>query len=301
MKRNGTVGAGFLVLAVMVLNCMLRFVPAESITQDIDPYLTLSLLQLLIFMIPSLIYTKLRFTDRTSALRLRLPKLRHTLFIFAAIAVIVLGSTLINYGMFALVGPDYQSTSASAQAIGVGSGALGGLYAVIAFAVIPAVCEEYLFRSIVCAEFECVGVAAAVIFSTALFAMSHFNLMRLPVYVFSGAVLALVLYVTRSVFASVLVHAATNAIALFFENLVYKVVNRQGVVIFIFLAATLFLLFSAVMFGEAEKIYRRYAKNGEKPDYRLPKKERVSLIEALLCPPVLASVVVFIVMSFAVT
>ena len=289
--------AGLLVLIVMALSFMLRFVPAQSVAKDIDPYLTAALLQLTVFMIPSLIYTKLRFSDRTPSLRLRLPRMRHLFFIAASIVVIVLGSTLINFGMFALIGDAYQSSSASAQAIGTGSGAIGGLYAVIAFAIVPAVCEEYLFRSIVCAEFECAGVGAAVFFSTVLFAMEHFSLMRLPVYLFSGAVLAFVMYVTRSVFASMIVHTAANSVALFFESFVYRVVNRQGIVIFIFISAALFLIFSAAALGEAEKTYRRYALNGEKPDYRVPKKDRVTLIEAMLSPPVLAAVVVFIVMS----
>ena len=299
MKRNTTVGAGFLVLAVMALSFMIRFVPTQSVAKDINPYLTAALLQLIVFMIPSLIYTMLRFSSRTPSLRLRLPKVRHLFFIIASIAVIVLGSTLINFGMFAIIGDSYQSSSASAQALGTGENAIGGLYAVIAFAIVPAVCEEYLFRGVVCAEFECVGVGAAVFFSTVLFSMAHFSLMRLPVYLFSGAVLAFVMYVTRSVIASMIVHTATNSVALFFESFVYKVVNRQGVVIFIFIAAALFFIFAAAALGEAEKIYRRYALEGEKPDYRLPKKERVGLIEAILCPPVLFTAVFFIVTSFA--
>ena len=70
--------------------------------------------------------------------------------------------------------------------------------------------------------------------------------------------------------------------------------------IFIFIAATLFLFFCALAFGEAEKIYRRYALGGVKADHRVPKKERVGLFEAMLCPPALACVVVFVVMSVVV-
>ena len=299
MKRNNTVGAGFLVLIVLVLSCMLRFVPSASVAKDINPYLTVAILQLLVYVIPSLIYAKLRLSERTQALRLRLPRPRHILFIVAALGVLVFGTTLINYGMYCAFRESYQSSSMSAQALGTG-GALGGLYAVVTFALVPAVCEEFLFRGVVCAEFECAGIGTAVFFSAVLFAMSHFSVIRLPVYLFSGFVLVFVMYVTQSVFASMIVHASANAVALFFEDFVYKVVNRQGIVMFVFLAASLFLIFTALALGEAEKIYRKYANDGRSPEYRVPKKERVGVIDALLCPPILACVLFFIVMGFAV-
>ncbi len=300
MTRNRTVGAGFLVLTVFVLSCMLRFVPAASVSNDIDPYLAVSVLQLLVYMIPSLIYTKLRFTERTHALRLRLFRPRHVIFMFAAVCAMILGSTLINYGMHSAFPDSYQADASLFQNVGGAGVADGGLYAVTAFAIIPAVCEEFLFRAVVCAEFECAGVGTSVLFSTLLFAMSHFSLMRMPVYLFSGLVLVMVMYVTRSVVASMAVHASSNALSLFLESLVYKVVNRQGIVIFVFLAAALFIFFAALTFGEAQKIYLQYAKNNESADYRLPKRERVSIVEAAICPPVIASVVFYIIMSIAV-
>ena len=297
MKRNRTVGAGFLVLIVFALSSVLRYVPRSSVAKDIDPYLTVAVLQLLVYLIPCAIYTRLRFADRVPALRLRLPRPRHILFLIGATFSIILGSALINYGMYSLFPDTYQASSAAAQAASTGGGSLGGLYAVIAFAIIPALCEEYLFRSIVCAEFECAGVGVAVFFSAALFAMSHFSLMRLPVYLFSGFALVLVLYVTRSAIASMIVHAASNAVSLFFEEFVYKVVNRQSIVIFLFLAAAAFILFAALTFGEAEKVYRLYAEEKKEAEYRVPKKERVGVLEAVICPPVLACAVFYAVMS----
>lgn len=285
-------------LAVFVLSAVVRFVPVEAVANDVDPYLSVALLQLVVYAIPSIIYTRLRFGGRLTALRIRVPRMRHILFIISASLAIVCASVLINYGMHRLLPETYKASSTAAQAAGTGGGVLGGLSALVAFALIPAICEEYLFRSVVCAEFECAGVGTAVFFSTALFAMSHFNLERLPVYLFCGAALVFVFYVTRSVIASAIVHFAVNAVALFFENFIYKVVNRQSVVIFIFIAAAAFLVFSALALGEAERVYRSYAEDGIAAEYRIPKKDRVKVIEALICPPVLACVVFFIVMCF---
>ena len=298
MKNNRSVGAGILVLAVFVLSAIVRFVPVEAVANDVDPYLSVAILQLVVYAIPSIIYTRLRFGGRLTALRIRVPHMRHILFMISASLSIVCASVLINYGMHALLPETYQASSTAAQAAGTGGGMLGGLSALVAFALIPAICEEYLFRSVVCAEFECAGVGTAVFFSTVLFAMSHFSLERLPVYLFCGAALVFVFYVTRSVIASAIVHFAVNAVALFFESFIYKVVNRQSVVIFLFIAATAFLVFTAVALGEAERVYRSYAEEGLAAEYRIPKKERVKVIETLICPPVLACTVFFIIMCF---
>ena len=298
MKNNRTVGAGLLVLAVFILNFSVRFVPVEAIANDVDPYLSVAVLQLIVYAIPSIIYTRLRFGGRLGALRIRVPHMRHVLFMISASLAIVCASVLINFAMHSLLPETYQASSAASRAASAGGGVLGGLSAVVAFALVPAICEEYLFRSIVCAEFECAGVGTAVFFSTAFFAMSHFSLERMPVYLFCGAALVFVFYVTRSVIASALVHFAVNAFSLFFEGFIYKVVNRQSIVIFIFIAAAAFLVFAAVSFGEAERIYRSYAEDGVTAEYRIPKKDRVKVIEALICPTVLACVVFYIIMCF---
>lgn len=232
-----------------------------------------------------------------SALRFRMIKSRHVVIIVSAFFVTVLANTLINYGMSSAFPEIYKGTSATSYAQAAGGGISGGLYAFLAFAVVPAICEEFLFRSIITAEFECAGVSAAVIFSALTFAMSHSSIVRLPVYFVSGLVLVFVLYVTRSVIASMIVHMAANTVALFFEDLVYKVVNRQGIVLFIFIVSVTLMVSVTVMFGEAEKIYSKYGVLNESSDYRPGKKEKVSVLEVLFSPAFLALVVFYIVIS----
>lgn len=283
-------------LVIFVLSSLIRFIPTDALGAGVDPYLAVAILQLFIFAVPSLIYMKLFFADRMPSLRFRLPKSRHIVFMTSAFLVAVTASALINYGMSSLFPDVYRATSASAQASLSGS-VSGGLYAVLTFAIVPALVEEFLFRSIVVAEFECAGVGAAVIFSALTFAMSHFSFVRLPVYFVSGLILVFVLYVTRSVIASMIVHALTNTAALFFEDIVYRVVNRQGIVLFVFAVATLLLIFTAVMFGEAGRIYSGYGMMNEKADYRVRRKEKVSLFAAAFSPAFLVLAVFYIVMS----
>lgn len=296
MKRNRTVGAGFLVLAVLILNALVRLIPSGAFDGRINPYIALILLQILTFAVPSVVYLLLRRGPAPGRLRLRLPKSRHIVFTVSALLASVSGSTLINYGMSRLIGSDYSASSVSYSSALTG-GVSGGVYAIFALALVPAVFEEFLFRGIVAAEYECCGVKTAVFFSALLFTVSHFSFMRAPVYFFSGLLLVFVMYVTRSVFASMLVHAASNICALFFEDFVYRVVNRQGIVIFLFAVSVVFLLSLIITFGEAEKIYSYYGVlNIESPPV-LSGKERVSFVEALINPAFAAIILFYIIMG----
>lgn len=297
MKRNRTIGTGILVLAVFILNTIVRYIPAEMFGSGLDPYLAAAILQFFIFAFPSLIYLKLRPECDVKRIRLRLPKSRHIVFMVSVFFAMVSGSALINYFMSSLIGSDYSSSSASYMSIVAGGGVSGGIYAVLAFALIPALCEEFLFRGIVAAEYECSGIPSAVFFSTVLFAMSHLSFMRLPVYLFSGLMLVFALYVTRSVIATMIIHASFNTCALFFEELVYRVVNRQGIVLFLFALAVVFLLSLVFAFGEGEKIYSYYGVLNIESPHVPSKKERLSFVEALISPPFIAVTVFYIIMG----
>ena len=76
------------------------------------------------------------------------------------------------------------------------------LYLVLAYAALPALCEEFVYRGILCNEFERGGVSRGIILSSLFFAMLHFNLSNFPIFFFCGAVLALTMYSSRSVFAA---------------------------------------------------------------------------------------------------
>ena len=50
----------------------------------------------------------------------------------------------------------------------------------MAYAVLPALCEEFVYRGILCREYERGGVLRAVIVSALFFALLHFNLGYFP-------------------------------------------------------------------------------------------------------------------------
>jgi membrane protease YdiL (CAAX protease family) len=143
------------------------------------------------------------------------------------------------------------------------------LYLVMAYAVLPALCEEFVYRGILCREYERGGVLRAVIVSALFFALLHFNLGYFPLYFFSGAVLALTLYATRSLLGSILAHFLYNMFGLFgqpYINNLYQITGSSK--LFWILMIALCIISAAVFCGEASKLYRRYLYRSESAEYR---------------------------------
>jgi membrane protease YdiL (CAAX protease family) len=85
---------------------------------------------------------------------------------------------------------------------------------VLAVAVAP-ILEELVFRGVIQGSIERRrGVAAGLIVTAVLFAVIHFRPWVLPLHVFLGLSFGWVVYVTRSVWAGVILHAANNAAAM---------------------------------------------------------------------------------------
>lgn len=253
MKAKAIHAAPLLLIVVFLCSFGTSLIPASAIGTDTDPYIATSLLQLFVLALPAVVFCRLRGGKYMKKLRIRMFGANHIGFLLFALLFMFFGSSGINYFMYSLF-PDAYAESAYE----ISGGLAGGLYLILTMAVIPAVTEEFLFRSVIIAEYESSGVPAAVFMSSLTFAMLHFNFAKLPVYIFCGLVLTLVLYATRSVFAAMTVHMLNNIATLFFGNLVYKVVTGQGIIMFYFMLITLIILSAIMMFGECEKIYAEY-------------------------------------------
>lgn len=278
-----------------------------------NKYLGVIILELLIFLLPAVIYAKLRGADKMPRLRLRPIGAEALLLSVLASGVLILGSLLINIvflrghgGSFALYNTYEASHDGSAESF---------LYLSLAYAALPAVCEEFFFRSLLCAEYERYGVLCATVASSLFFAMIHFNFGQLVVYLLAGVMLALTMYASRSVIASMLVHFAFNMYGLFGQDFLSEVYKTTGSTeLFLLLLTAFFLLFSALFCGEAARLYRRYARANKDSGYVRstgatahgsgPASGNVrrkapphSLLETLLAPPCLVCYVIFVLVT----
>ncbi|MBP3379074.1 MAG: CPBP family intramembrane metalloprotease [Clostridia bacterium] len=289
-----------LIAVVFALIIAADFMPSGALGIDENPYLAVVIIQLLTYAIPSLFYCRIRGKEFTPRLRLRLFKPARLLYLFYATVFMVAGVALLSVLCYTVSPAAFSSAGAvSNAAFAMNGGFTSGAYIIVAFAILPAITEEFLFRGIVVGEYEQNGAIIASVMSAIMFAMAHFSLVRLPIYLFSGLVLAAVTYATRSVVASMIVHAINNAVVLMTERYVLHIVDKQNVslVLFLVILGLVIMLFGMLMCFEAHSIYRVYAETNAPSDYAMRKKQSgISRVaQSFFSPTFLIIVIIYIV------
>lgn len=89
----------------------------------------------------------------------------------------------------------------------------------VSTAVVPALCEEYLFRGAVLTGLMPYGRTTAIIASSVLFGLMHQNPMQLLYTTLMGVVIGYVYVKTKSIWACVLIHFTNNFITVLEEYL----------------------------------------------------------------------------------
>lgn len=258
-----------------------------------NPYLSVIILELLIFALPALFFCRLRGDGYSRAIRFRLFEPGCLPFLILASLSLMLVTCAVKLGIYAAMNYTLDVTDIYASYVPESGGNV--IPRALAFAVFPAITEELVFRGIMLAEYEDCGVPAAVIYSSLLFAMLHFDLPLFPVYFLSGLILAMTAYTCRSVLAPMAVHAVNNIFSLFFEDYIWNsILQPRNIVVFAFIVIALALLSLCLLFGEAGRLYRGYGTLGEPSDYVREKSERTPPVYAVMTIPFAACFLIYI-------
>jgi membrane protease YdiL (CAAX protease family) len=286
-----------LALSTYLLLLLSRVIDTTILSRD-NEYLSIVMLQVMIFLIPGVIFCKLRGSTFTERLRLRLPRPSHILLLIAALIGLISGTLLISIYTGGIETLDQGFTLYDTFSAGGGSDLSEVLYLILAYAVLPAVCEEFVYRGILCASLEERGLLPAIVYSAVSFGMLHFELSHLPVYIFAGLLLCAVMYATRSLLSTVIVHFAFNLFGLFGQPALTQFYLYTGSTeLFTFLLVVIFLLSAILFCGEAGRIYRGYARTAQSAPYRvdLPKSEWPRrLLHTVFAPVSIVCMVVYL-------
>lgn len=223
-------------------------------------YIGSIVMQIMIFILPATI--RIRMKDERYLWKLHLKPARpETLLLSLSSGMLLItGGLLLSLlfsGISHLSGTFTLYESFEAER----SGELGNtLYLLLAYAVLPAIAEELFFRGILRAEYERYGAEVAVLMTSILFTCLHFSLTGILVYFFSGIVLAITAYLSRSVTGAILAHFLYNLFGLFGQPYISSFFNISGnKTLFIFVLISLFLLSLALFCGEIARLCRLYA------------------------------------------
>lgn len=185
---------------------------------------------------------------------------------------------------------------------------VGVVLAFIGTAMVPAFCEEFLFRGAILSALKPYGKAPAIIISAVFFGLMHQNAEQLLYTTVAGLLMGYVVYETGSVWCSVLIHFFNNFISVFETVLAERInVTYVNAVVTVFelllflsgIISLVYLIFKKIREKKNAHSYTDgfYAKeldalDGDKVQKRLP----AGRVTKLFFTP---TVIVFIVLSGA--
>lgn len=298
LKKN-VMTAPILVLVVGVLTVLVGTVLKKlNYTSVEELFLTYSVAELLIFVLPGIFYVKLKprgYATKMNLVSFGFTKLPLVLLMFLAMAF---GSVLMNI-LFAggNIGGELAENALEMADGDYISDARMILYVALTLGVIPAFAEEFIFRGILLCEYRKYGMFPSVLITSALFAMLHFDFVLFPVYFLSGIALGFTAYAARSAVMSAILHALFNLFSLFFLPLVLNFISMETGSIVLFIAAVCFLLCLLLALGEAERLFSGYSQaaiSSEVPEKRSKKKTGLFPSLEMLSPTFLVCVLLFV-------
>lgn len=301
-KSSGV--APILILFVFIMTIVVRVFNLTSGETSVEIFAKTIVSQIVIFALPGLFYCRTREDNYFSNIPVSAMIPSRTLFLLYTLVVLVLGSMLIQFAVYAIGGSAY-SVSTTGQELFEISEQSGPIYVFLALGLVPAVCEEFVFRGILLYEYSPYGKFCAIMISSLAFAMLHFNISGFLSYFFCGVVLGISFYVTQNLFITILLHLISNIFSIYAVPLVSQMILGSGsMALVVFLLITVFLLALIFALREAAIVYWEYAVGDAtmKKDYR-PQKGRSRgiyvITEVFLSPVFLLCVLLFMVMSLA--
>lgn len=288
-------------MSFLLLSVASRYIDSAVLGYGDQLYLSLIILRMIIFILPCIFYIKMNGPGYAFKLNLRIISPGRIGFMLLAFLVLITGSAVIKLlltymGANATEFMGYESMVALTDATTV----TNVLYIITAFAVLPAVTEEFAFRAVILTEYNGSGLGAAwsAIFCAVLYSFISFRPDMLLLYIFIGVILSITVYVTHSVFAAIIVHLLYNLFNIFFEGYILRLVKLpENITLTSFLVISLFLLMLVFMLGEAERLYHN---DGLTSDDEDNEAERIKtggphiLGEAVISPSLLLCIGAFI-------
>ena len=175
--------------------------------------------------------------------------------------------------------------------------------AMISFVVLPAVCEEFVFRSVLSAEYEKYGALCAALMTSAAFALSHFSPALFPSYFFAAIIFYGLARVSNSVVFPAAIHAGYNFFNIYIWDKLAGVLKfEQNRFIFIFLVAVCFMISIYFVFGRLEKIYydKAYKPDNNRKNVRINKNLKddntnffIKISRSVFSPTFIAAIIIF--------
>lgn len=299
MKRNDPrITAPLLLLSVYALLLLTRLVPTAGIDSLPKLFFSLMILELLVFAFPAFFFCKFKGRDFAASLPLSRPSGKQAWFYISLTLFLLFGGLFLNGLLFTVGIKDSAYAAGGSFILSDISLKPNVLYVILAYAALPAACEEFVFRGILPAIYKPYGVAPAILVPALASAFCFFDLPGFFSYFLTGLVLAFAVHVTGSVFAAMLMRFAVNLASVYllpplWNLMIQPLGNRFALLISLFLAI-LFLIFAL---KSAESALSRLAQDPARADDCLGFQEKKGAVRVFFSPSFLACALLFLTVS----
>lgn len=311
MRDKKVIYAPVFVSVIMVLLLISDNIIDTAVLNGTDYYLSLAVVNLIVYMLPLAFYCKVQNVMFFKALKFNLFSYRNLLLTICLALMFLLGLL-----MFIALDLYYFNGSIYASHIKPYAFNSSGehVYAVLALIVVPALVKELLFRGVVLNDYRSYGIVWSIIMSTLLFSLASMSFVELPKLLYVGLFFGIIGAVTDSVIPSFVLHMIYNIFDIYIEDTVVtyiKKISDSAMPLFVLGVLLLFTLFCT--FSVLESIYRKKSykcddenevikklaalesKNAEKKNNQPKTSPSSSFSELILSPSFLTATGIFIV------
>ncbi len=273
-KESFTTPIFALIIYLMVFAS--RYIKEPLIKSGENGYLLVIILQLLIFFVPAVFFCRLKGVGYSSKLNIRLFSPTKAGAVITAALMLIFGSIIIRFTQIYLL--DMTSFSYSPFESFVASESTDNfLFTATAFAIMPALSEELIFRAIMLTEYNEGGYGAvnATLITSFLSAFLFFSPEAFWVRFLCGLIFCMVTYATGSSISALISHLIFNIYVVFGEKYIVRaMIDPSNKIIGVFTFTTLFLILTVITLGEIEHCFRKNGQSGmPSPSYLLKKAD----------------------------
>lgn len=257
MKLKANFFAPLLFVAILILAGFSPSILALIRRLSEDSFLSTTVIQLLVYLIPLAFYCKGRGINLASGLKIRGFALKKVPFIIVMLLIFLVGSCILRYfGLFYFDEAFVDTPSA----VFFEMESENRFLTVFCSILLPAVLEETVFRGVLLEEYRSYGSVWAVVLSSLMFAMLHLSWENLLFYFFMGVVFSVIVIASDSLVPTVAIHILVNFSYFYVRPSLVEYLRQAGKSPLLpYLMIAVFLLLFVMMFSRLEDIYRTRA------------------------------------------
>ena len=292
--KSPTITTPLLVIFVVLFMQASKYAFAR-VNSDTNLFLAIGVVQLVVLALPCMVYYLLKDRRLSTPMPVMPKSGPQLLFLIFSALFFISGMLLIKFFYFVYGGSvaslvnfyqDFSGTTEGASQIEI----------ILSLIVIPAFCEEFFFRGIVFSEYRKYGTANAVIISSFCFAMLHFSIENMAIYLFTGLLLGFVTATTRSIIPSIALHLLSNTLSIYASDAFLRVtVVKNGAFFIGFVLVVLTGISLLLVLSRVESIFYSYSEHP--PIEAIPPKSSKNIGKVFLSPTFLLLTVAFLCVS----